>query len=78
MNSQEILKLRKQLTLINETVSNEIYNLGDSLFEHIVIKLNDALSADYTFIGELNHDRSQITTIALANKDGLMDIFLIK
>ena len=75
MNSQEILKLRKQLTLINETVSNEIYNLGDSLFEHIVIKLNDALSADYTFIGELNHDRSQITTIALANKEGLMENF---
>lgn len=75
MNSEEILKLRKQLTLINETVSNEIYNLGDSLFEHIVIKLNDALSADYTFIGELNHDRSQITTIALTSKKGLLENF---
>lgn len=75
MDSLEIVKLRKQLKLINETVSNEIYNLGDSLFEHIVIKLNDALSADYTFIGELNDDRSQITTIALANKEGLMENF---
>jgi two-component system NtrC family sensor kinase len=75
MDSSELLKLRKQLTLINETVSNEIYNLGDSLFEQIVIKLNDALDADYTFIGELNDDKTEFTTISLANKDGLMDNF---
>jgi two-component system NtrC family sensor kinase len=75
MDSSELLKLRKQLTLINETVSNEIYNLGDSLFEQIVIKLNDALDADYTFIGELNDSKTEFNTISLANKDGLMDNF---
>lgn len=75
MDSSEILKLRKQLKLINETVSNEIYNLGDSLLENIVMKLNDALEADYTFIGELNESRTKITTISLVGKGGLMDNF---
>lgn len=75
MDSSELLKLRKQLTLINETVSTEIYNLGDSFFEQIVIKLNDALGADYTFIGELNDDNMKMSTISLVNKEGLMDNF---
>lgn len=75
MESSEILKLRKQLKLINETVSNEIYNLGDSLFENIVIKLNETLEADYTFIGELNESRTEITTISLASKAGILENF---
>jgi hypothetical protein len=64
MDSLEIIKLRKQLKLINETVSNEIYNLGDSFFEQIVIKLNDALGADYTYIGVLNDENNEMTTIS--------------
>lgn len=75
MASSELVKLRKQLACINETVSNEIYNLGDSFFEQIVIKLNDALGADYTFIGELNDEKNEITTISLVNKEGLMNNF---
>lgn len=75
MNTPEIVKLKKRLALINETVSNEIYNLGDSFFEQIVIKLNDALGADYTYIGVLNEDANEMTTLTLVNKEGLMDNF---
>lgn len=75
MDNSELLKLRKQLTLINEAVSNEIYNLGDSFFEQIVTKLNDVLGADYTYIGEFNDKNNEMSTISLVNKEGLMDNF---
>ena len=75
MDNSELLKLKKQLTLINETVSNEVYNLGDSFFEQIVIKLNDALGADYTYIGGLNDANNEMTTISLVNKEGVLDNF---
>lgn len=75
MDSSELLKLRKQLKLINETVSNEVYNLGDTFFEQIVIKLNASLEADYTFFGELNEDKTEIKTISLVNKEGVINNF---
>jgi len=63
------------LTLISETVSNEIYNLGDSFFENIVLKLNEALDADYTYIGVFNEDVTATNTLSAANKEGLIDNF---
>ena len=75
MDNSELLKLKKQLKLINETVSNEVYNLGDSFFEQIVIKLNDALGADYTYIGGLDDANNEMTTISLVNKEGILDNF---
>ena len=65
MDSSELIKLRKQWTLINETISMEVYNLGDSFFEQICTKLNNALGADFTFIGELNDQQTEVTTISL-------------
>ena len=75
MDNFELQEQKKQMALINETVSNEIYNLGDSFFEQIVIKLNDALGADYTYIGTLNDSKNEMTTISLVNKEGLLDNF---
>ncbi len=75
MYDSELLKLRKQLKLINEIVSTDIYNLGGKFFEQIVEKLNDTLSADYTFIGELNSNNTEIKTISLVNKQGIVDNF---
>ncbi len=75
MSKTELIKLRKQLELINETVSSDIYNLGDKFFEQIVIKLNQALDSDYTFIGELNNAETGIETISLVNKKGVMANF---
>lgn len=75
MNSSEIVNLKKRLTLISETVSNEIYNLGDSFFENIVLKLNEALDADYTYIGVFNEDVTATNTLSAATKEGLIDNF---
>ncbi|MGB3149517.1 MAG: ATP-binding protein [Maribacter sp.] len=75
MDSPELLKLRRQLTLINETVSNEIYNLGDSFFEQILTKLKDALGADFAYIAELSDDSTRMNTISLVNEGGIMANF---
>lgn len=75
MGNSESLKLQDQLKLINEVVSKEIYNLGDTFFEKITSKLNDALGADYTFIGELNDEKTEIETLALVNKEGIIQNF---
>ncbi|AUC16719.1 hypothetical protein BTO06_16895 [Tenacibaculum sp. SZ-18] len=76
MKTLEFSKLKKQLELINDTVSGDLYNLGDLFFEKIVSRLNEALGADYTFIGELSKDQSTIQTISLVNKNGLLDNFV--
>jgi two-component system NtrC family sensor kinase len=76
MNTLEFSKLKKQLELINNTVSGDLYNLGDLFFEKIVSRLNEALGADYTFIGELSKDHSEIQTISLVNKNGILDNFV--
>lgn len=68
-------KLKELLQLINETVSNDTYNLGDHFFEDIVIKLNKALNADYTFVGTLSNNAAEISTIALVDREGLMENF---
>lgn len=76
MSSAEQVKLKKQLQLINEAVSNDIYNLGDQFFEKIVLKLNEVLAADYTFIGKLSEDKTQVETISTVNKQGVIDDFV--
>lgn len=76
MSNLELSKLRRQLRLINETVSNDIYNLGDQFFEAIVVKLNEVLEADYTFVGKLSEDRTSVETLSIVNKEGLIDNFI--
>ncbi len=69
-------KYKKQLELITQTVSNDVYNLGEQFFETIVLKLNEVLEADYTFVGELVEDRTKVQTISLVNKNGAIDNFI--
>lgn len=75
MSTNELLKLQNQLNAITEVVSDDLYNLGDKFFEKIVTKLNKTLSADYTFIGKLNKEGSEIKTVALVSKQGLIENF---
>jgi signal transduction histidine kinase len=71
----EIDRLRKQLNLIKETVTKETYNLGEKFFIEVVLKLNKALLADYTFIGKLNEKQDKIDTVALCTQDKILDNF---
>lgn len=71
-------KLRKQLNLIKETVSDKTYNLGSEFFTEVVLKLNDSLDADYTFIGKLNDTLDEIETIALCYKNAIQENFTYK
>ena len=73
MSNKELSKLKKQLQLINETVSNDVYNLGEQFFEKIVIKLNKALDADYTFIGKLSENHNSVETLSLVNTEGVLE-----
>lgn len=66
-------RLKKQFKLIEEIVSNDIYNLGEQFFDAIVTKLNEVLGADYTFIGKLIENKDKIETISLVNKTGQID-----
>ena len=66
-------KLERQLELINEVISYDMYNLGDQFFESIVIKLNEVLEADYTFVGKLSENKDKVETISMAGKNGLLD-----
>lgn len=75
MSSAELSKLKRQLQLINETVSNDVYNVGGQFFEKIVLKLNEVLEADYTFIGKLSENRAKVETISLVNKKGVIENF---
>ena len=70
------LKLERKFKLIEETISNDIYNLGGLFFETIVTKLNEVLEADYTFIGKLTKNRDKVETISIVNKTGLIDNFI--
>ncbi|MDO3694192.1 ATP-binding protein [Wenyingzhuangia sp. chi5] len=73
MSNKELSKLKKQLQLINETVSNDVYNLGEQFFEKIVLKLNKALDADYTFIGKLSENHNSVETLSLVNTKGVLE-----
>lgn len=73
MSNKELAKLKKQLQLINETVSNDVYNLGEQFFEKIVLKLNKTLEADYTFIGKLSKNHDSVETLSLVNSKGVLD-----
>ena len=75
MSQNELLKLQNQLKTITDVVSADLYNLGDKFFEQIVSKLNETLSADYTFIGILNKTGTEIKTIAIVDKQGLIENF---
>ena len=75
MNNVELSSLKRNLDLINETVSNDVYNLGDEFFETVVLRLNNVLNADFTFIGQLNADQTHIETMSLVNRDGVIDNF---
>lgn len=75
MDKTELIKLKKQLQLVNDTVSNDVYNLGEEFFEKIVLKLNETLEADFTFVGKLSEDFQKIDTIAIVDKKGVIDNF---
>ncbi|NVK51372.1 MAG: HAMP domain-containing histidine kinase [Flavobacteriaceae bacterium] len=75
MTNTEFIHLKKQLQLITEVVSADVYNLGERFFEEVVIKLNKTLNADYTFIGKLCEKKICVETIALVSKQGLVDNF---
>ncbi len=76
MGGQENTKYKRQLELIIEAVSNDVYNLGEKFFENIVLKLNEVLDSDYTFIGKLLEDKSKVETISLVNRNGVIDNFI--
>jgi len=63
MSAPNYIQLQKQLQLIKTAVSADNYNLGDQFFEEIVLGLNEALQADYTFIGKLNKTSDVVETI---------------
>ncbi len=69
-------KYKRQIELITQTVSNDVYNLGEQFFETIVLKLNEVLDADYTFVGKLLEDLTKVETISLVNKNGVIDNFI--
>lgn len=73
MQDVENSRLKKQFKLIEEIVSNDIYNLGEQFFDAIATKLNEVLGADYTFIGKLTENKDKIETISLVNKTGQID-----
>ena len=58
-------KDKRILANILDIVSLDTYNLGKDFFNTIVEKLNDALDAKYTFIGELINDGKAVKTISL-------------
>ncbi len=76
MSEAKLMKLKRQLQLINETVSNDVYNLGGQFFERIVVKLNEVLGADYAFVGKLTEEMTKVETLALVNKEGIIDNFI--
>jgi two-component system NtrC family sensor kinase len=71
----EIINLEKRFQLIKDTVSNDIYNVGEKFFEVVVQKLNVVLEADYSFVGKLLENGKQIQTISLVNKKGVINNF---
>lgn len=72
---KEAATFEKQLELIQEIVSIKSYELGESFFAEIVKKLNQALDADYTFIGILDETHKQVESLALTDRNGLLDNF---
>ncbi len=75
MTNAECLKLQKRFNLIIETATNDLYNLGDEFFEKIVLRLNEILEADYTFVGKLSDDKSSVETISLVHKQLVIENF---
>lgn len=71
----DITSLQHQLSVLEDLVQNNTYNLGEAFFEQIVAKLNSALNADYTFIGKLDSGGKSVTTITLYGKGKLLDNF---
>ena len=74
--SIELKKIKRRLELIDEVVTSEIYNLGGEFFNKIVIKLNEVLDADFTFIGQLSDNQLDVETISLVDKNGYLDNFI--
>lgn len=72
--SAEHSLLKNQMQLIRDVVTTTSYNLGDKFFETIVKHLNNALNADYTFIGEL-YNNNTIETIALCGDNRILENF---
>jgi len=68
MSAPNYIQLQKQLQLIKTAVSADNYNLGDQFFEEIVLGLNEALQADYTFIGKLNKTSDVVETISVVKQ----------
>ena len=60
---KEKARLDRQVSLIKKTVNSKTYNLGEKFFSTIIKTLNEAISADYTFVGELINDK--VKTIAV-------------
>ncbi|QQS50203.1 MAG: PAS domain S-box protein [Bacteroidota bacterium] len=67
-------KLLHQLELIRHTVILKSYKLGTDFFNALVTQLNEALKADFTFIGKLCND-SDIQTLSVFSQNALQANF---
>lgn len=75
MKNLDFSSLQRFFSLINEAITSDVYNLGSDFFNSIVLKLNETLEADYTFVGRVTPSGKSIETISLVNKNGLIDNF---
>ena len=71
----ELQLLRRQFQLIQSTVTSKTYNLGNEFYKEIVLALNDALSADYTFVGEFFPEAHEVRSIALVSENKILPNF---
>lgn len=67
-------KLLRQLELIRQTVILKSYKLGTEFFNALVKQLNEALEADFTFIGKLCND-SDIQTLSVFSQNAIQPNF---
>lgn len=75
MDNSILIKYKNKLEENSQEEIGERLTPGNEFFEETVIKLNNTLDADFTFIGKLNTTKSTINSIAITNCDGLISNF---